>query len=386
MLSPLKLNKNSISIIENIIKNGKISQNEIANQTNINRSIVSKEIPMLEKLKLIKIKNVKNKKFISFNHKFANTILIEIDRYFIHGFLNTSLGYSIKKKSIETDILEVSDLFKNVEEIIDEFIKVSKVPVIGIGIAVHGIVEHNHMISYAPNTKWNNLNLKSVFEEKYDIFTTIINVANVSAITENIISPNPNLSLASVSVHSGVGAGLILKNKLYTGSNGRSLEIGHLNIKGDSKKCDCGGTGCLETEISYPRIIDKMTDLNIKNPSIETFINLYKKGNKDIIKLYEEYIELLSIGISNLYLIIDPDILKINCEIFRSIPKSVEILKSKIHSSIINQTNITISKLNSSTRCLGLSVEITRYFLGLDFINIYTQRSKFIDSYNKKNH
>ncbi len=381
MLQPLKLNKNAIAILENVILNGQISQNEIANQTDINRSIVSKEVANLEDTKLLCISSEKNKKVLSFNHSFANTILIEIDRYFIHGFLNTSLGHNIGKVSINIDVMEVSDLFTYIERTIDRFISQSTKPIIGIGFAVHGIVEQNHIISYAPNTKWNNLDLKSVIENKYDIFTTVLNVANVSALTENVISEPIIDSQVSINIHSGVGAGLMLKNNLYIGANGHSLEIGHFELLGHDKQCDCGCKGCLETEIAYPRIIDKMELMGIEQPSIEKFIELYEQDDDRIIKLYEEYLTYLALGIRNLYLVIDPDELKINCEIFQSIPKSIEILKSKIHSSIINGTNISISSLNSSTRCMGLSIQITKGFLGLNEINLFNQKDFFINSY-----
>lgn len=381
MLQPLVLNKNTTLILENIIENGNVSQNEIANQTDINRSIVSKEVAILEKTNLIKVTSDKNKKVLSFNHKFANTILIEIDRYFIHAFLNTSLGYNLKKISININVVEVSDLFTYIEKVIDEFIARSKTPIIGIGFAVHGIVEHDHIISYAPNTKWNNLDLKAVIEKKYDIFTTVLNVANVSALTESAITESKDNTLVSINIHSGVGAGMILNNQLYIGSKGHSLEIGHFQLLGHNKECDCGCSGCLETEISYPRLIDKMEDLDIEDASIDTFIKLYNEGNADIIALYDTYISLLAFGIRNLYLVIDPDVLKINCEIFHKIPKSVEILKSKINSSIISGTNITISRLDSSTRCLGLSTQITKGYLGLDIINLYNSRQEFIKSY-----
>lgn len=384
MLKPLDLSKNSRLILENVIKNGSISQNEIANQININRSIVSKEITSLETTKLISTTNEKNRKVISFNHNFANTIIIEIDRYFIHGFLNTSLGYNLHKKSIKIDVMEVSDLFANIDCVIDYFLTKSTVSIIGIGVSVHGIVEKNNIISYAPNTKWNNLNIKDVVEKKYDIFTTIFNVANVSAITESVIAIPSTKSLVSINIHSGIGAGFIFNDELFIGSNGHSLEIGHMQLLGYSKKCDCGSYGCLETEIAYPKLIDELVALGIPDASIETFISLYNAGDTRVIKLYDKYLNLLSTAIRNLYLIIDPDIIKINCEIFQSIPKSIEILKSKIYSPIINGSNISISRLNSSTRCLGLSTQITKGYTGINKFNVYSSRQAILDSYYPK--
>lgn len=379
----LILNKNSKLIIENIIENDSISQNEIANQTSINRSIVSKEVAILEQNKIIKISSSKNKKILKFNHEFVNTIIIEIDRYFIHGFLNTGLGYNIDSIQIKMDILEVSDLFNEIEKIINTFLAKSSKTIIGIGFSVHGIVNNENSITYAPNTKWHNLDLKHAIEEKYEIPTYIINSANVCAITEKIFT-QPNIhSILSINIHSGVGAGFIFSDELFIGNSGNSLEFGHFNILGHSKKCDCGSIGCLETEISYPNIITKMQNLNIEEATIENLITLYNANDERAINIYNEYIDLLSFGMRNLFLVIDPQKVKINCQIIQSIPKSIEIIKAKIYSPIIQTTDISSSKLNSQTRCIGLSTEICKDYFNLHSINLNNSKDKIIKSFEK---
>lgn len=381
MIQPLKLNKNECTILECIIREQEISQNEIANLTNTNRSIVSKTITGLENTNLLLITNDKNKKMISFNHAFSNTILIEIDRYYIHAFLNTSLGYNLHQIARKINIKDVSDLFNQVELIIDELLSISETQIIGIGFSVHGIVERNHKIAYAPNTNWTNLDLKSTIEAKYEIFTTVLNVANVSVLSENVLSSPSLNSQVSINIHSGVGAGFILNDDLYIGSNGHSLEIGHFHLFGNDNICDCGASGCLETEISYPALIKKMEAYGYKNASIELFIELYLQHVRPIELLYNEYLDYLAFGLRNLFLVIDPDEIRINCQIMQAIPKSIEILKSKIQSPIIDGSNISISNLNSSTRCLGLSTQLCKGFLGLHSINLYNQRQNVFKSY-----
>ncbi len=377
----IDLNKNSKKIIAKIISEGSISQNEIAHKINVNRSIVSKEIVHLEQQKLINITSDKNKKIISFNDKLSNTIIIEIDRYFITASLTTMLGYNIKQIEVPLDILNVADLFTAIENVIDKLIALSKVEIIGIGIAVHGIVDANHNIRYAPNTNWNDLNLQNALEKKYAIYTTVVNVANVTAYTEKLFSSPDIGSLLSININSGVGAGFIYNNEIFIGTNGYSLEFGHFKLLGCEKKCDCGNTGCLETEISYPNLIKKMEEIGIENASIDTFITLYNQGNPKITAIYDEYLEILAYGVRNLFLIIDPSQVVINCKIINSIPKSIEILKAKIHSPLINYVNIKSSNLTSTTRCLGLAAIITKRHLNLKTINLDIVKKQIINSY-----
>ncbi|MFV0254865.1 MAG: ROK family protein [Erysipelotrichaceae bacterium] len=381
MLKPIDLNNNCRAIIECIIKYNEISQNEIANKTKINRSIVSKEMINLKKMNLIKIEPIKNKNVISFNHKFSNTIIIEIDRYFIHAFLNTSLGYNIEMASYKIDVLDVVTLFSKLEMIIDEFIDKATHSIIGIGIAVHGIVDKQHSIRFAPNTDWNNLNLKSSLENKYNIFTTVVNVANVTAVSEAAIADLNDESLLSVTVHSGVGAGFIFNDKLFIGDSGYSLELGHFGLWNHESLCSCGSKGCLETEISYPQLINKMIDQGIEDASIDKLVQLYNENNEIILPIYNEYLSYLAYGLRNLFLIIDPAIIKINCQILQQIPKSIEILKTKIYSPIIKYQELSVSNLNSATRMFGLSIILCQGYLNLSKINMYNSKKELLKSY-----
>lgn len=55
---------------------------------------------------------------------------------------------------------------------------------------------------------------------------------------------------------SGVGAGLVLGGRLYRGATGSAGEIGHVQISEHGRVCRCGHRGCLETEVSVPRLLE----------------------------------------------------------------------------------------------------------------------------------
>ncbi len=48
--------------------------------------------------------------------------------------------------------------------------------------------------------------------------------------------------------HRGVGGALVVDGRLYTGSSGLALEVGHLPVDPDGRPCHCGGRGCLDVE------------------------------------------------------------------------------------------------------------------------------------------
>ena len=53
-------------------------------------------------------------------------------------------------------------------------------------------------------------------------------------------------------IDEGIGSGIVKNGRLFDGS----CEIGHISVKHDGKKCECGNVGCLEKYASVPSILD----------------------------------------------------------------------------------------------------------------------------------
>lgn len=54
----------------------------------------------------------------------------------------------------------------------------------------------------------------------------------------------------------GVGGGLVVGGSLHRGAYGMSGEFGHITVEPGGARCDCGGTGCLETVASIRAVLD----------------------------------------------------------------------------------------------------------------------------------
>ena len=80
----------------------------------------------------------------------------------------------------------------------------------------------------------------------------VVNDANAAALAELMFGEAAATNLICVRVDEGVGAGLVLDGRLYTGSSYAAGEIGHVVVDPDGARCACGKRGCLETEVSEP--------------------------------------------------------------------------------------------------------------------------------------
>jgi len=57
-------------------------------------------------------------------------------------------------------------------------------------------------------------------------------------------------------VDTGIGSGIVMKNKIYHGAGNASPELGHVSIKFMGRQCGCGNKGCLEAYAAIPMLLE----------------------------------------------------------------------------------------------------------------------------------
>ena len=72
--------------------------------------------------------------------------------------------------------------------------------------------------------------------------------------------------LIYVTVSTGIGAGLILRNELYAGAHGIAGEVGHIVVQRGGPRCRCGNDGCVEAIASGTGIAQAAARLAPENP------------------------------------------------------------------------------------------------------------------------
>lgn len=101
-------------------------------------------------------------------------------------------------------------------------------------------------------------------------------------------------------VSTGVGGGLIIDNKVFTGDTGNASFIGHQTINFDGELCACGRNGCVEVYASGPRMVAIAQSRGWGNG--ETFVDLAadaRSGNSIALSVIDEGARALAIGIIN---------------------------------------------------------------------------------------
>jgi len=118
-----------------------------------------------------------------------------------------------------------------------------------ISIAAAGAINpEKGLVTSSPNLPgWNNVPLRDTIRRKYKVNTFLINDANAAALGEHHFGAGKGVNnLVLLALGTGIGGGIIINGKLYSGSHGSAGEIGHMTIDINGPRCNCGNIGCLE--------------------------------------------------------------------------------------------------------------------------------------------
>lgn len=153
-----------------------------------------------------------------------------------------------------------------------------------IGIGIPGIIDSkNSIITQAPNiSNVDNYPIRKVLAEKLgnDLNVVIENDANSAAVGEWWKGASKDVnSMIMITMGTGVGGGIVLDGKLWTGADGMAGELGHITIYPDGVLCNCGNYGCLESYASATAIRrmvrDGLEDINLNTVLRETTKNVH---------------------------------------------------------------------------------------------------------------
>lgn len=119
----------------------------------------------------------------------------------------------------------------------------------GIGIGAPGTSNPDTGVIYtSPNLPgWRDVPLKDIVEREFGVRTVLGNDANAAALGEFCFGGGRGVrNLIYVTISTGIGGGIILDGKLYTGASGAAGEVGHMTIDINGPRCNCGSNGCWE--------------------------------------------------------------------------------------------------------------------------------------------
>ncbi len=226
-------------------------------------------------------------------------------------------------------------------------VKTNKVKAVGIGCP--GPLNYKTgVILKTPNLPFRNTHLKTILQKRLKLKVKINNDAKCFVLSEALYGAGKGCNtVVGLTLGTGVGGGIVINKKIFYGRLNAG-EYGHATINFDGYKSRCGNNGCLETYVNARGILRKagLKGIRIKSP-LELY-ELANKGNKKAIETFEEIGFYLGVGVTNIILSFDPDIVVLGGNISNSWKFFSKTMKSTIKQrSILKGTNVVKSKMKN---------------------------------------
>lgn len=194
----------------------------------------------------------------------------------------------------------------------------------GIGIGIPGVAKNGVVIA-VHNLYWFDVPLEKTFREFLDVPVTIDNDATVAAVYEYYLGVLSGCSVGVLlTLGTGVGGGIIINGKPFSGAHGFGSELGHLAIVPDGIQCTCGNRGCLEVYASASALVREGRRCVVERPesmlhhitegdytkvTAKMVFDCAKEGDYIAISIVDDYAKYLAMGICSIENALDPEVI-----------------------------------------------------------------------------
>lgn len=213
-----------------------------------------------------------------------------------------------------------------------------KYEITSIGIAIPGTVDNKKIVK-SVNLGIENYNIVEILQEQLQLPISIRNDAKCAGLAENKFGCLQGYDrVLFLTLGTGVGTAVIIDGKLLNTGDLPGCEAGHMVIQKDGLLCNCGKRGCFEKYGSMKAFKDSLRNkLPFREYQTgEMLEKLLKEKtqdeelNKKIDEAVDEYINYLSIGISNLINIFEPEAIGIGGSFVYFSDTLLPLLKKKL--------------------------------------------------------
>lgn len=194
-----------------------------------------------------------------------------------------------------------------------------------VGVGTPGSVDSKRgVVDFNANFGYFDWELRARMEQLLGCTVHIENDANAAAYGEYIAGGARGAKYAVViTLGTGIGGGIIIDGKIFSGYNYAAAELGHMVIQKDGRPCMCGRNGCWEkyasaralTEdtkaamLSHPKnMMWKLVGGDVNKVNAKTAFDGMRAGDQLAKMLIDKYVEYVACGLTNVINIFQPDI------------------------------------------------------------------------------
>ncbi len=209
------------------------------------------------------------------------------------------------------------------------------------------------------------LNLKKAFADELGFQFAVENDARAYAWGEYKFGAGKgSKAMVCMTLGTGYGCSVVADGKPYCGSDSSGgLLGGHISIDRNGPECSCGNKGCLELYCSATALTKKVLEVHssLDNAAdiLPEFFQQVKNGDEKFLKIFNEFIDNLSIGIVNAIHAYGPDTVVLGGGVMNSaeliLPPLIKIVHKRAWTVPKNKVQIKKSLLGNNAAAIGVA-------------------------------
>lgn len=267
-------------------------------------------------------------------------------------------------------------LVESIETMLDKS-RLQKDSILGIGVGMHGLVDPQKGVAhYAPNLNLRDIPIREELETAFDLPVEIENDVRAMALGESWFGNGQGFDhFICINVGMGIGAGIILDNKLFTGSSFTAGEIGHTTIDVEGPKCSCGNYGCLQALAAGPAIaarakkeirlgreslITELVHGDLEDITGETVHQAALQGDPLAIEALKNTGRYLGIGVANLINLLNPSRVILGGGVSKAGEFILGPMKETVEKRALNSASICTVKLGDYGTAIGAATLVLK--------------------------
>lgn len=247
-----------------------------------------------------------------------------------------------------------------------------------VGIGIPGAIDRpSGIVLHTPNAPFQDTPIRDIFQRQWQVPVYLGNDANCAVVGEYLAGAAKGYrSAMAITLGTGVGAGVIVDGKLFTGCNETGLEAGHTVIEVGGRPCNCGRRGCWERYSSATGLKQTTREIMERNPDSlmweltggtldgvggRTAFQAARAGDPAGRQVVEQYIYYLGMGLTNMVNIFQPEIICLgggvsNEEDDLFLQPLRELVEGERYTRVGPQTLIVKAKLGNDAGIIGAAM------------------------------
>lgn len=246
-----------------------------------------------------------------------------------------------------------------------------------LGAGIPGVVDpRTGHIAFCPNLGWKDVDFAGEMRKYIAKPVFMDNDATVAGLAENVAGVSAGAhSSVFLTLGTGVGGGIVIGGKVWSGAHGVGSEIGHMVIALDGNQCNCGNRGCLERYCSATAIILAARAAVKENPgssilqkaegdpakiNAKMVFDAAKEGDEVGKQLFADYVKALAHGIVNIINFLDPEVIALGGGVSKAGDFLLNALREEVAKLIMYKAlpyaRIELAKLGPDAGIIGAAM------------------------------